>query len=239
MVVNTAKTELIAFNISKPPHLTININGNTIKSMQSLKMLGVTIDSQLNFSKHVLNIENTIKSKLHAFRKIRPYYSTKELMTFAHGQIYSTLYYSSGAWLTPSLQKSLIAKLTTISNTALRTIFGTKRDELNTLQLHTKSGILSPWQQAHYGPIKLIHSTCRNNLPEVLLQEIYKSLSKHIRTNTWTLKMTNKTDIGRIRTPNSAREIIEHLPQNFTEMEDTTFNRTIKNNIKLNIPIKP
>ena len=96
-------------------------------------MLGVMLDSKLTFDRHLQSIQSSVKSKIHAFRKIKPFYTTKEWVTFARGQVYSVLYYCSSAWLTPSIQKAHIQRLTKLSNTVLRIIFGKKQISMNKL----------------------------------------------------------------------------------------------------------
>ena len=87
------------------------------------------------------------------------------------------MYFSSGSWLTPGIHKTLIAKLTTLSNTILRVIFGKRREEMNTEALHHAANILSPWQQAHYGPSKLMQFSTqkpfrRHHQKFIILQQI-------------------------------------------------------------------
>ena len=97
-------------------------------------------------------------------------------------------------------------KLTRLSNTTLRIIFGKKRDELNTSELHNMANILSPWQQTYFGPAKLLHSISYTKLPASLCQEITENLGIHQRTQNWTFKANSIIDTGKIRLPYSERE---------------------------------
>jgi len=52
MVVNKAKTELVIFNRREPVEITLN---NQIKSVQSIKALGVTLSYNLSCDMHISN----------------------------------------------------------------------------------------------------------------------------------------------------------------------------------------
>ena len=186
MVVNTDKTELIAFGPGKIPKLCFVLQGNEIQSVEDIRVLGIRFDSKMKWNVHISNIEKTIKSKIHALRKIKKYYKEEELLTLAHGQIYSTMYYASGAWLTPSISKLLVQRLTKLSNATLRVIFQKRQDEIGTSELHSLGNLLTPWQNSFYGPTKLFHSIMHNEQPLQLYKEILLQTHYHPRTKQWT-----------------------------------------------------
>ena len=53
MVANPEKVQLIFFGIKEDHELRIEINGDVIKMSDTVKLLGVTIDSKLRFNEHV------------------------------------------------------------------------------------------------------------------------------------------------------------------------------------------
>ena len=132
------------------------------------------------------NIKKTIKNKFHALRKIKKYYKEDELLTLAHGQIYSTMYNASGAWLTPSKSKWLVQRLTKLSNATLRVIFQKRIHEIETSELHSLGNLLTPWQNSFYGPTKHFHSIIQNEQPLQLFKEILHQTHYHPRTKQWT-----------------------------------------------------
>ena len=49
------------------------IGSITIKESDEVELLGITIDKDLNFKKHIENLCRTAQYKLHALRRIRKY----------------------------------------------------------------------------------------------------------------------------------------------------------------------
>ena len=56
MVANPDKVQLIFFGLKEDHDLSIDIRGNVIKMSETVKLLGVTIDSKLNFNGHIKTI---------------------------------------------------------------------------------------------------------------------------------------------------------------------------------------
>ena len=66
--MNADKCKLLVTNHDNDVH--INIDGKTIYGSTSVKLLGVTIDNNLNFSEHVSNICKKSGQKLHALCRV-------------------------------------------------------------------------------------------------------------------------------------------------------------------------
>ena len=70
MVANPDKFQLIFFGLKEDHDLCIDIRGNVIKMSETVKLLGVTIDSKLNFNGHIKTICQKTKNKVKAFSRI-------------------------------------------------------------------------------------------------------------------------------------------------------------------------
>lgn len=81
----------------------IFVEGETIKVVSDFKYLGITLDSNLTFKKHVKNVANTIKFNLSNFRHIRPYPTTEAAILFMHAMIFSHITYCFTTWSQTSL----------------------------------------------------------------------------------------------------------------------------------------
>ena len=57
--------------------LCLTIVDQNIKLCQQVKLLGVTIDSRLNFDKHILELCRKVNKKMNAFSRIRNYLVNK------------------------------------------------------------------------------------------------------------------------------------------------------------------
>ena len=70
MVANPDKFQLIFFGLKEDHELCIDIRGNMIEMSDTVKLLGVTIDSKLKFNGHVKTICQKTKNKVKAFSRI-------------------------------------------------------------------------------------------------------------------------------------------------------------------------
>ena len=74
------------------------------------------------------------------------------LLSIAHGLIYSVLYYAAGTWLNEGLKEKYLKRLKVLSNSTLQIVFGKKKQEFSTLELHRLANMLTPEQMALYQP---------------------------------------------------------------------------------------
>ena len=67
MIANPEKFQLIFFGITEDQELNIEINGDVQKISDTVKLLGLTIDSKLRFNEHVKIICQKTNNKVKAF----------------------------------------------------------------------------------------------------------------------------------------------------------------------------
>jgi hypothetical protein len=91
---------------------------------------------------------NIVKKKIHALRNILTDLNPSELLGIAHGSIYSVLHYVAGTWLNEVLQEKYLSRLKVLSNSMLQIVFGKRRQECSTLELHSLANMLTPSQMA-------------------------------------------------------------------------------------------
>ena len=70
MVGNPEKFQLTFFGIKEGQELSNEINGDVIKISDTVKLLGVTIDSKLRFNEHVKIICQKTNNKVRAFLRV-------------------------------------------------------------------------------------------------------------------------------------------------------------------------
>ena len=70
MIANPEKFQLIFFGITEDLELSIEINGDVQKISDTVKLLGLTIDSKHRFNEHVKNICQKINNKVRTFSKL-------------------------------------------------------------------------------------------------------------------------------------------------------------------------
>jgi len=123
--------------------LSLTINNTTIPTNQNPKILGITFDPKLNFSKHIANTTEKAKKTLNVLKSLTTTKWGKSMETLTHTYKAITrpiLEYSNPSWSTITSDTS-IHKLQTIQNSALRIATGCTADT-NTHFLHHETKIL-------------------------------------------------------------------------------------------------
>jgi hypothetical protein len=87
------------------------INGNNVRTKNTIKVLGVIMDTTLTWHDHISNVVNNVQSKIHAIRRTQRYLLNDELLQLLKNYCYPSLYYAYNVWLTPSLNANLKSKL--------------------------------------------------------------------------------------------------------------------------------
>ena len=115
MKANTDKSHLLLSGNNK---VTANIDGNIIESEESQVLLGVTIDSNLSFDKHINNLCKNAGAKLNALARIAGYMDIKKRRMIMKAFITSQFSYCPLIWMFHS--RALNNKINTIHERSLR-----------------------------------------------------------------------------------------------------------------------
>ena len=98
----------------------LNIHNNEIKNSSEVELLGVTIDSQLKFKKHINSLCRKASYKLHALRRIRNFLTVEKAKMLANAFINSQLNYAPLVWMFAG--KTSINKICKIHHRTLQVI---------------------------------------------------------------------------------------------------------------------
>ena len=141
--INQDKTEFIIFSCKSDQynHLSLNVGSEIIHPSKSVKILGVTLDSNMNMQQDVVN---TCRSSYMHFRKInsiRKYLSKESTLTLVNATVLMRLDYCNSLYT--GLPQKTLHKLQLVQNAAARLITQTPRHyhissilkELNWLQV--------------------------------------------------------------------------------------------------------
>ena len=74
------------------------LKGEELELVSNFKYLGVVLDSNLTFKKHIKKVKSTINFNLKNFRQIRPYLSIDAAKTYLHCMILSHIDYCLTNW---------------------------------------------------------------------------------------------------------------------------------------------
>ena len=102
LVLNLNKTVSMCFSIRKRCQLErfcVKIKAQEIQEVNEFKFLGVILDPQLRFDKHVKKIAKSVKSNLNCFKLIRQHIPTQAAQIFMHSMIFSHFSYCVTVWV--------------------------------------------------------------------------------------------------------------------------------------------
>ena len=120
MKANPGKFQFMVLGVINIVHFTINVNGKIIPCSNEVKLLGVTIDNELKFKKHVEDLCKKASYKLHALRRIRGYLTVEKARILANAFIDSQFNYAPLIWMFAG--KTLLYQICKIHHRTLQVV---------------------------------------------------------------------------------------------------------------------
>ena len=99
MVANPDKFQLTFLGLNEKHKLTLNTEGVKISSTKNVKLLGIEIDNQLRFNKHLKTQCDKTNRKVSAFRRLNIYLSREQAMKLCNTVIISSFNYCPLVWM--------------------------------------------------------------------------------------------------------------------------------------------
>ena len=81
---NPSKFQFMILGDKQNTPFVLNINGKKINNSREIELLGIVIDNQLKFKKHIENLCKKASFKLHALRRIRKFLAVKKARILAN-----------------------------------------------------------------------------------------------------------------------------------------------------------
>ena len=128
LVVNESKTEVMVLHRKHKLKTSIRIGNNTMDTKTEMKILGLTMDQNLKWSKHVEKVTQIGKRSLHGLRVIRKYFTENEFKSILTSSFFNKVSYGSAVWLTSGLDYKSKQKLDSVFIRSLRLL---KKDYKN------------------------------------------------------------------------------------------------------------
>ena len=163
--INIDKSKFMIFSYRNPIQMNPLIFGEgSIVSTQSIKFLGVTIDENLRFQEHIINLKSSLSRKVGLLYRLNKFLPFEILKLIYQSLILPRLYYGIILWY--SAPQYLVQKLSVIQKKCIRAICN--------LQYNTSTG-------SHFKNLKLLklEDIYRVNL----LNHFHDTLSLNINTN--------------------------------------------------------
>ena len=106
---NPSKFQFMILGDKQNTSLVLNINGKKINNSREIELLGIVIDNQLKFKKHIENLCKKASFKLHALCRIRKFLTVEKARVLANAFINSQFNYAPLIWMFAS--KTAINKI--------------------------------------------------------------------------------------------------------------------------------
>ena len=120
MVANPEKFQLILFGIKEDHELSIEINGDVRKMSDTVKLLGVTIDSKPRSNEHVKTICQKTNNKFKAFSRVIRYMEPQKASLLYNSFILTNFNYCPLMWM--FCRKTTYDKVNSVHKRALRVL---------------------------------------------------------------------------------------------------------------------
>ena len=227
----------MCFSIKRKANENSRLKIDQIDHIDQFKLLGIILDSQLNFNRHVKKLCKTVKTNLNCFCAIRKYIPLKAAQQFMHAMIFSHLSYCITVW--GQANQTTMTPIKSLYKQALK-IMDQKPTRWHLCQILKKHNSLRFDSFVNFSFLKLIFKCVNNLAPEILCQLINK-LHSRIRTrgstsgNCRTAK--RKTTFGQSSFLALGTKLWNTLPSEIkTLTELKVFNTQVKQWLKLNNP---
>ena len=167
----------------------ISFQGHAIKSEETVKLLGVTLDNKLNFDTHISNLCKKAATQLNVLKRLRSFIGFEQKKVLVQSFFYSNFNYCPLVWYFSSVKS--LHKIEKLQERALRFLYIDSKSSYN--DLLQKSGRCTMQVSRQRTLCIEIHETM-NNLNPPFMKNFFKLTSshyssrkpydlKHVRTN--------------------------------------------------------
>ena len=99
MVANPEKFQLMFLGVKSDQQMCLRIDDQIINQCQQVKLLGVTIDSKLNFDRRILELCGKVNKKVSAFSRVRNYLDDTQAKLLCKTTVLANFNYCPLIWM--------------------------------------------------------------------------------------------------------------------------------------------
>ena len=191
--LNSKKTEYLLFrNKKKVFNLKLKLNGQRLYPNQFIKYLGIYLDENLNWKKHISVLSSKLRRANGALSKLR-HFTTPEILRSVYYSIFNShLNYGSQIW--GQKQNYITNRVFTLQKSALRIMNKEPRDAHSSPLFHN-TRILKVFDKIQCQNVLLLHKVINKKVPQSICQSFtLMSHSHNTRINNPLIVPYSNTD---------------------------------------------
>ena len=164
--------------------INLNFQGHSIKSEETVKLLGVTLDYKLNFDPHISNLCKKAAAQLNVLKRLKSFIGFAEKEVLVQSFVYSNFNYCPLVWYFSSPES--LQKIERIQERALRFLYNDHKSSYDDLPTRSKKCTM---QVARQRTLCIeIFKTIRNLNPPSMHSIFSSRILKHPSRNPKNLK---------------------------------------------------
>ena len=159
--------------------LDLNFQGHSIKSEETVKLLGVTLDYKLNFDPHISNLCKKAAAQLNVLKRLKSFIGFAEKEVLVQSFVYANFNYCPLVWY--FLSSKSLQKIERIQERALRFLYNDHKSSYYDLLIRSKKCTMQVARQRNL--CIEIFKTIKNLNPPFMHNIFSSRSSKHPSRN--------------------------------------------------------
>ena len=193
--MNSSKTDVFYLfppSLSKKVINGIFLDSECVRFSNESKLLGVTLDSNLNFNSQVNNVVSACQFKLKGIRRIRHLMSCKDTEKYVRAVIFSKINYCNVLYM--NLSTVSLNKLQKLQNSAMRLIFNFP-PRVSVTEKYEELQILRIDQSIVFSCLIHVHKFFRNQVPQCIsnLLEVKNTIDRLLTVHYYSSNYARKS----------------------------------------------
>ena len=153
--------------------LSVHVNSVELEQVQSHKLLGVIIDTQLNFNEHIDNLCKKLTQRIAVLKKIRRHLPLDQRILYYNTMIKQTMMYGSSVWVSTSVDN--LNKVFRLQKRAARVILNADT-RANSVDLFRELNWLPFFHEAKINQCALVYKCLNGVCPDYMLELLKRNI---------------------------------------------------------------
>ena len=153
--------------------LSVHVNSVELEQVQSHKLLGVIIDTQLNFNEHIDNLCKKLTQRIAVLKKIRRHLHLDQRIIYYNAMTKETMMCGSSVWVSTSVDN--LNKVFRLQKRAARVILNADT-RANSVDLFRELNWLPFFHEAKINQCALVYRCLNGVCPDYMLELLKRNI---------------------------------------------------------------